>query len=52
MTVKELREQLERIEKLSYGNYSVVFIDNFDIMHDFETGIYDNIEMAKEIVLG
>ena len=52
MTVKELREQLERAEKFGYGDYSVVFIDNFDIMHDFETGIHDTIEMAEEMVLG
>lgn len=52
MTVKELREQLEIVEKFGYGDYSVVFIDNFDITHDFETGTHDTIEDAKIMVLG
>ena len=52
MTIKELREQLERIEKLGYGNHKVIFIDSFDITHDFETGIHDIIEMTEEVVLG
>lgn len=52
MTVKELREQLERIEKLGYGNHNIIFIDSFDITHDFETGIHDIIEMTEEVVLG
>lgn len=52
MTVKELREQLERIEKLGYGNHNIIFIDSFDITHDFEIGIHDIIEMTEEVVLG
>ena len=52
MKVKELREQLEKIEKLGYGNHNIIFIDSFDITHDFETGIHDIIETTEEIVLG
>ena len=52
MTVKELKEQLERIEQLGYGNHKLIFIDNFDITHDIENGIHDIIEMTEEVVLG
>ena len=48
MKVKELREQLEKIEKLGYGNHNIIFIDSFDITHDFETGIHDIIETTEE----
>ena len=52
MTVKELKEQLERIEQLGYGNHKLIFIDNFDITHDIENGIHDILEITEEVVLG
>lgn len=54
ITVKELREQLERMEQLGYGDAKLWFRDWDDIDHKVEVGIYDNYEEknVKNIVLG
>ena len=50
ITVKELREQLERLEKMGLGDAQVWYRDNNDIDHKVTEGIYDTHE--KNIVLG
>jgi hypothetical protein len=50
ITVKELREQLEHLERLGKGDAFVMFRDWNDIDHKVEEGIYDICE--NKIVLG
>lgn len=54
ITVKELREQLERMERLGYGDAKLWFRDWEDIDHEVEVGIYDTYERenVKNVVLG
>jgi hypothetical protein len=54
ITVKELREQLENMEKGGYGNFPVWFIDWNDIASSVERGIHDVIddEDEKAVILG
>lgn len=51
MTVKELKEQLERLEALGLGNAVVWFRDNNDMDSKIEQGVIDNDE-DKHVVLG
>jgi hypothetical protein len=50
ITVKELREQLERVENAGMGDAFVWFRDWNDFDHKVEQGIYDTHE--NNIVLG
>lgn len=54
ITVKELREQLEKMERLGYGDAKLWFRDWEDIDHEVEVGIYDTYEKenVKNVVLG
>jgi hypothetical protein len=50
ITVKELREQLERLENMGMGDAVVMFRDWSDIDHKVEEGVYDTCE--NKVVLG
>lgn len=50
ITVKELREQLERLENMGMGDAVVMFRDWHDIDHKVEEGVYDTCE--NKVVLG
>ena len=54
ITVKELREQLERMEQLGYGDAKLWFRDWEDIDHAIEVGIHDTCDQGnvKNVVLG
>lgn len=49
-TVKELREQLERLEALGMGEATIFFRDYHDFDHKVEQGIWDTCEDA--VILG
>lgn len=51
MTVNELLTQLQTLKELGYGNNEVIYLDENDISHDFESGVHD-IYDKKTIVLG
>jgi hypothetical protein len=50
ITVSELREQLERLEKLGLGDAKVWYRDLQDFDHKVLEGVYDTDE--KNVVLG
>lgn len=48
MTVKELREQLERLEQLGLENYEIFYQTEDDFFHRIEIGVHDtNAEMES-----
>lgn len=42
MTVKELIQQLEVLDKIGMGDQKIVYIDSNDITHDITEGVHDN----------
>jgi hypothetical protein len=54
ITVKTLREQLERLEQAGLGEAQLWFRDWDDIDHKIEEGVFDACERngVKNIVLG
>lgn len=50
ITIKELREQLERLEALGLADAKVWFRDWNDIDHELEEGVYDL--NTNNVVLG
>ena len=49
ITVKELREQLERLEKIGLADAPLYFRDWNDVDHELAEGVYDACE---GVVLG
>lgn len=54
LTVKELREALERIEKEGYADFQVWFADYNDMTWSVEEGVHDIYEKHgdKAVILG
>lgn len=51
MTVKELREQLERLEKLGMENYEIFYQTENDFFHKIEIGVHDTSEKMESIAI-
>ena len=52
ITVKELREQLERMEAMGYGNAELVYMDEDSFTYGLEEGVHDNWDDMNIVVLG
>ena len=49
ITVKELREQLEKLEKVGLADTPLFFRDWNDVDHELTEGVYD---LCETVVLG
>ena len=49
ITVKELREQLEKLEKMGLADTPLCFRDWNDVDHELTEGVYD---LCETVVLG
>lgn len=49
MTVKELREQLERLEQLGLENYEIFYQTENDLFYKLEVGVHDTNEQMESI---
>lgn len=52
ITVAELKKQLEILESMGMGNYSVWFRDDNSIDYELERGLWDTDEKTKSVMLG
>jgi hypothetical protein len=52
ITVKELREQLERMEAIGYGDAELVYMDEESFTYGLEEGVHDNWDGMNIVVLG
>ncbi len=43
MTIKELIEQLQILDKAGCGELQLLFIDENDMTHEIEEGVHDNL---------
>ena len=52
ITIKELRVQLERLEKLGMGDCGLVFMDEDGFTYEVEEGIHDTARNKNIVILG
>lgn len=52
ITVTELKKQLEMLESMGMGDYSIWFRDDNSIDYELERGLWDTDKKTKSITLG
>ena len=52
ITVKELREQLERMEAIGYGDAELMYVDEESFTYGLEEGVLDYWDGMNTVVLG